>query len=109
MEVVTLKSNPLNKMKSQSVTFKSQPVHHPGLWQSQTAINHLSHVSHSITILNTQSQGCEELIQMSQKLVQLSQEGRWIVLISPPNIGYKTLMHFRHLLLYLTDHFHQPP
>ncbi|WP_299004050.1 SulA-like leucine-rich domain-containing protein [uncultured Shewanella sp.] len=48
--------------------------------------------NHSITIINTQSQGTEELQGVSHKLANLSQKGRWIVLISPPNIGYKSLL-----------------
>ncbi|MCL1126810.1 cell division protein [Shewanella surugensis] len=55
-------------------------------------MNNINQLNHSITILNTHSQGCEELLQVSQKLAQLSQEGRWIVLISPPNIAYKRLL-----------------
>lgn len=82
-----------NKRKNHSITLKNQPAHHPGLWQAQGfSINNINPLNHSITILNTHSQGCEELQHVSQKLAQLSKEGRWIVLISPPNIAYKKLL-----------------
>ncbi|NMH65039.1 cell division inhibitor SulA [Shewanella salipaludis] len=65
---------------------------HPGLWLDLD-----SHVQDSqqrdITTMPTQTQGRAELQQLSAQLAQLSQQGRWIVLISPPNaIGYKQLL-----------------
>ncbi|WP_299490177.1 SulA-like leucine-rich domain-containing protein [uncultured Shewanella sp.] len=83
----------ITKSKQRVVTLTSTPAHHPGLWHYQdTSSNTINAFNHSITILNTQSQGTEELLHVGHKLAQLSQEGRWIVLISPPNIAYKPLL-----------------
>ncbi len=83
----------INKTKQHSVTLTSTPAHHPGLWHYQEASTpQLDALNHSITIINTQSQGTEELRHVSHDLASLSQKGRWIVLISPPNIGYKSLL-----------------
>jgi len=63
---------------------------HPGLWRDLPADNAGDHAE--ISMLATQDQGRNELKQLCPQLAQLSHQGRWIVLISPPNIGYKTLL-----------------
>ncbi|ACA84480.1 cell division inhibitor SulA [Shewanella woodyi] len=65
---------------------------HPGLW-----IDHQTHYSSqlqssTISSVASSTQGREELKQVSSQLATLSQQGQWIVLISPPNIGYKKLL-----------------
>ncbi|MGS0681459.1 cell division inhibitor SulA [Shewanella sp. 125m-7] len=65
---------------------------HPGLWQDMPSTNMTSNATNHITTMVTQTQGRDELTQISAQLSQLSQQGRWIVLISPPNIGYKQML-----------------
>ena len=65
---------------------------HPGLWQDMPSTNMVSSASNNITTMVTHTQGRDELNQISAQLSQLSQQGRWIVLISPPNIGYKQML-----------------
>ena len=65
---------------------------HPGLW-----LDHVSHHSNqlqssTISTVATHTQGREELKQVSAQLATLSLQGQWIVLISPPNIGYKQML-----------------
>jgi len=65
---------------------------HPGLWLD-TVRDADSDWQHTpIITMPTQSQGRQELTQLSKQLAQLSQQGRWIVLINPPSIGYKQLL-----------------
>ena len=65
---------------------------HPGLWLDINSDVTQDWQYKAITTLPTQSQGKSELQQLSAQLAQLSHQGRWIVLISPPNIGYKQLL-----------------
>ncbi|ABZ74835.1 conserved hypothetical protein [Shewanella halifaxensis HAW-EB4] len=65
---------------------------HPGLWQDMPSTSMVSSAGNEITTMVTQTQGRDELNQISAQLSQLSQQGRWIVLISPPNIGYKQML-----------------
>lgn len=65
---------------------------HPGLWLDVASdVNHDWQPA-AISTLPTSTQGKAELLQISAQLAQLSHQGRWIVLISPPNIGYKQLL-----------------
>jgi cell division inhibitor SulA len=65
---------------------------HPGLWLDiNTDVNQEWQQS-AISTLPTRSQGKLELQQVCGQLALLSHQGRWIVLISPPNIGYKQLL-----------------
>lgn len=65
---------------------------HPGLWQDIPSTSMGASSGNEITTMVTQTQGRDELTQISAQLSQLSQQGRWIVLISPPNIGYKQML-----------------
>ncbi|GIU40201.1 cell division inhibitor SulA [Shewanella sairae] len=65
---------------------------HPGLWQDMPSTTLANNPIKDITTMVTQTQGRDELKQISAQLSQLSQQGRWIVLISPPNIGYKQML-----------------
>ncbi|MCK8045201.1 cell division protein [Shewanella sp. 1CM18E] len=65
---------------------------HPGLWQDLPSATLANNTVNDITTMSTQTQGRDELKQISAQLSQLSQQGRWIVLISPPNIGYKQML-----------------
>lgn len=60
---------------------------HPGLWQA-----HSSAVSGQIHTLQSDDQGLNALSSCAQQLAQLSQEGRWIVLINAPKFGYRQLL-----------------
>ncbi|MGL4475500.1 MAG: SulA-like leucine-rich domain-containing protein [Shewanella sp.] len=61
---------------------------HPGLWCANTRRVHQT----MIESLPTHSQGRIELEKIAPQLVRLSHQGQWIVLINPPNIGYKTML-----------------
>ncbi|MCL1056555.1 cell division protein [Shewanella gelidimarina] len=65
---------------------------HPGLWQDIPAQAMSKKVNTDIETMVSHTQGRTELKQISGQLAQLSQQGRWIVLISPPNIGYKQML-----------------
>lgn len=49
-------------------------------------------ITPSIQTFKTQSLGLEELQSCALKLAQLSEQGRWIVLINVPNIDYKKIL-----------------
>lgn len=62
---------------------------HPGLWLDATDDVSKAMQHADISCIATQTRGRHELGQLSAQLAQLSQQGRWIVLINPPSIGYK--------------------
>ena len=64
---------------------------HPGLWVEMG--NQIKH-SHnaSISTVSSVTQGKQELQALTPQLARLSQQGQWVVLISPPNIGYKQML-----------------
>jgi len=64
---------------------------HPGLWQDMSTSAITKKVA-DIETMASVTQGRNELNKISAQLAQLSQQGRWIVLISPPNIGYKQML-----------------
>ncbi|MCL2917220.1 cell division inhibitor SulA [Shewanella litorisediminis] len=63
---------------------------HPGLWTDAPAKDVCS--TSQVITQSTQSQGRQEILQLAPELARLSLEGRWIVLISPPNIGLKATL-----------------
>jgi cell division inhibitor SulA len=63
---------------------------HPGLWVDLTETD--LHGNQTIQTLQTVTQGEAELSQLCSQLATLSQQGRWVVLISPPHIGYKHML-----------------
>jgi cell division inhibitor SulA len=63
---------------------------HPGLWVDLTETEQYG--NQTIQTLQTVTQGEAELSQLCGQLASLSQQGRWIVLISPPHIGYKHML-----------------
>ncbi|QQX80590.1 cell division protein [Shewanella sp. KX20019] len=63
---------------------------HPGLWQDIP--NSTMSKKTDIETMISHTQGRNELKQICGQLAQLSLQGRWIVLISPPNIGYKQML-----------------
>lgn len=65
---------------------------HPGLWLDEVRDTDTDWQHNPITCIPTQTQGQHELVQISAQLAQLSQQGRWVVLINPPSIGYKKLL-----------------
>ncbi|WP_258405973.1 cell division inhibitor SulA [Shewanella acanthi] len=65
---------------------------HPGLWLDTVRDADTDWQHTPIMFMPTQSQGKQELMQLSQQLALLSQQGRWVVLINPPSIGYKQLL-----------------
>ncbi|WP_076413359.1 cell division inhibitor SulA [Shewanella sp. UCD-KL12] len=65
---------------------------HPGLWIDTADQLPAAKECTSITTMTTHTQGREELKKVSNQLASLSHQGQWIVLISPPNIGYKKLL-----------------
>lgn len=65
---------------------------HPGLWLDNIREPDANWQYAPISCVPTQTQGRTELIQLSTQLAQLSQQGRWVVLINPPSIGYKQLL-----------------
>lgn len=66
--------------------------HHPGLWTQKSTEMSQEWQQTDVSSIASQSLGKKELKQLAPQLAQLSQQGRWIVLISPPNIGYKQLL-----------------
>lgn len=65
---------------------------HPGLWSNTIGQVSIEHKDASISSLTTHTQGRDELKNVSKQLATLSHQGQWIVLISPPNIGYKKML-----------------
>ncbi|EGM68007.1 cell division inhibitor SulA [Shewanella sp. HN-41] len=65
---------------------------HPGLWLDEVRDTDTDWQHIPISCMPTQTQGQHELKQLSAQLAQLSQQGRWVVLINPPSIGYKQLL-----------------
>ncbi|MGL4613391.1 MAG: cell division inhibitor SulA [Shewanella sp.] len=65
---------------------------HPGLWLDNVRNTDNNWQNTPITCIPTQTQGRHELTQLCSQLAQLSQQGRWVVLINPPSIGYKPLL-----------------
>lgn len=63
---------------------------HPGLWTDIPAANTLG--NSQVLTRSTCSMGRDELANLAPELARLSLEGRWIVLISPPNIGLKAML-----------------
>ena len=63
---------------------------HPGLWMDMPSAD--MNLAQPITTLQTQTHGKLELNQYASQLAQLSQQGRWIVLINPANISYKQML-----------------
>ncbi|MCG9698039.1 SulA-like leucine-rich domain-containing protein [Shewanella sp. Isolate11] len=64
---------------------------HPGLWVDMD--NQLKSASqHTVTSVSSATQGKKELQALTPQLARLSQQGQWVVLISPPNIGYKQML-----------------
>ncbi|MBE8168236.1 MAG: hypothetical protein HAW66_07700 [Shewanella sp.] len=58
------------------------PLRHPGIWQNtETAMQ-----SQTVSTVNSDTSGVDELIQLSTQIAHLSKLGRWIVLINPPCI-----------------------
>lgn len=65
---------------------------HPGLWLERKN-NHSRQLQASgVSTITTHTQGRNELKKVSDQLATLSQQGQWIVLINPPNIGYKQIL-----------------
>ncbi|CAM3402887.1 cell division inhibitor SulA [Shewanella violacea] len=65
---------------------------HPGLWTNPLNQASIEQECGSITTVTSYTQGRVELKQVSNQLATLSHQGQWIVLISPPNIGYKQML-----------------
>lgn len=65
---------------------------HPGLWIDKVSDADDAWQHTPITCMPTQTQGRQELVQLSAQLALLSQQGRWVVLINPPSIGYKQML-----------------
>ncbi len=65
---------------------------HPGLWIDTADQLPAAKECVSVTTMTTHTQGRDELQRVSNQLASLSHQGQWIVLISPPNIGYKKLL-----------------
>ncbi|WP_144211551.1 cell division inhibitor SulA [Shewanella donghaensis] len=63
---------------------------HPGLWVDM--VSDSIPVKQGIETKRTQNQGLTELTQLCSELAVLSQQGRWIVLINAPHIGYKQIL-----------------
>ncbi len=62
---------------------------HPGLW-TENAVGKAA--ATQVLTQSTCSKGRDELTKLAPELARLSLEGRWIVLISPPNIGLKAML-----------------
>lgn len=62
---------------------------HPGLWKNPAFSKTPAEVIHT---LKSRDHGLNELRAHAAVLAQLSQQGRWIVLINAPNIGYKQVL-----------------
>ncbi|MCL1038870.1 cell division protein [Shewanella submarina] len=60
---------------------------HPGLWQSSSASQ-----AGQIHTLQSDNSGLQELQSCAPQLAQLSQQGRWVVLINAPKFEYKRLL-----------------
>ncbi|GIU01729.1 cell division inhibitor SulA [Shewanella morhuae] len=65
---------------------------HPGLWRDEVRAADYDWQHTPIACMPTKTQGRQELIHLSAQLAQLSQQGRWLVLINPPSIGYKQML-----------------
>lgn len=65
---------------------------HPGLWFDHETHHSNQLQSSAISTVTTHTHGRDELRQVSAQLATLSLQGQWIVLISPPNIGYKQML-----------------
>ncbi|AQS35484.1 Cell division inhibitor SulA [Shewanella psychrophila] len=65
---------------------------HPGLWSNPLDQVSIEQGNASITTVSTHTQGRVELRKVSNQLATLSHQGQWIVLISPPNMGYKQML-----------------
>ncbi len=65
---------------------------HPGLWLDLNTHHSSQLQSSTISTVTTHTHGRDELRQVSAQLATLSHQGQWIVLISPPNIGYKQVL-----------------
>lgn len=65
---------------------------HPGLWLDEVRDADYDWHHAPIACMPTKTQGRQELIHLSAQLAQLSQQGRWLVLINPPSIGYKQML-----------------
>ncbi len=64
---------------------------HPGLWvDMDTQLK--TNAQHTVSTVSSETLGKKELQAMTPKLARLSQQGQWVVLISPPNIGYKQML-----------------
>ncbi len=70
----------------------SSVSHHPGLWTQKAPNLSADWQQADINTIASTTQGQNELRQLAPQLAQLSQQGRWIVLISPANIGYKQML-----------------
>lgn len=64
---------------------------HPGLWVDMNK-QHKPTQHSTIATLSSRTQGKHELQALTPQLARLSQQGQWVVLISPPNIGYKQML-----------------
>ena len=60
---------------------------HPGLWHSGCSVN-----IGQIHTMQSNNQGQQELKSCAPQLAQLSQQGRWVVLINAPKFEYKQLL-----------------
>ena len=69
-----------------------QCTRHPGLWLDEVRDADYDWHHAPIACMPTKTQGRQELIHLSAQLAQLSQQGRWLVLINPPSIGYKQML-----------------
>ncbi|WOT05428.1 cell division inhibitor SulA [Shewanella youngdeokensis] len=65
---------------------------HPGLWQDAPNQAMSKKTNTDIITMVSHTQGRNELKAICAQLARLSQQGRWIVLVSPPNIGYKNML-----------------
>ncbi|MCG9739407.1 cell division protein [Shewanella insulae] len=64
---------------------------HPGLWVDLDSSLKRGD-SNTISTTASCTQGKQELQALTPELARLSQQGQWVVLISPPNIGYKQML-----------------
>ncbi|QDF73787.1 MULTISPECIES: cell division inhibitor SulA [Shewanella] len=64
---------------------------HPGLWIDLDS-SLKSGSKNTISTVSSSTQGKQELQSLTPELARLSQQGQWVVLISPPNIGYKQML-----------------
>ncbi|MGI2258469.1 cell division inhibitor SulA [Shewanella sp. GXUN23E] len=61
---------------------------HPGLWRSHSSDSDAGR----ILTLQSENRGLSELHSCAPQLAQLSQQGRWIVLINAPKFEYRQLL-----------------